>query len=365
MKMSEETYSYPEVLQLTEKMRKAEEEKERLELSLDQEQFRLEHLKLKEQMASVHQEFYFPILIPAVMTAVLVALVIAAISLRAQTAEITKMIQQGEEFMPSGGPGVALLSCVLALVFGGFFTVRMWISTIRVGKQKGYFGKSKDASTFPEQEKECRQNIAKYQTQIADLEETITMLSGKRKAMLSGQEAPIPAQGDGTWNRFRQDERQVVFTGEQKAEMCRSLESKIKRLTADYEEIDRNIQKVSQEMLWIKNGYDIFKSHVVYALVIWFAILVFGLILPGYVGTFLSIFAALYFLVALLYFYHRGKTDVVDYLIEQDSPFVKSYAFEHDVIPKEVKKKELVAERNRLLTQKERYEKELQFYKGL
>lgn len=55
----------------------------------------------------------------------------------------------------------------------------------------------------------------------------------------------------------------------------------------------------------------------------------------------------------------------MDYLIEQDSPFVKSYTFEHDVIPMEVKKKELVAERKRLLTQKERYEKELQFYKGL
>ena len=55
----------------------------------------------------------------------------------------------------------------------------------------------------------------------------------------------------------------------------------------------------------------------------------------------------------------------MDYLIEQDSPLVKSYAFEHDVIPKEVKKKELVAERKHLLTQKERYEKKLQFYKGL
>ena len=51
----------------------------------------------------------------------------------------------------------------------------------------------------------------------------------------------------------------------------------------------------------------------------------------------------------------------MDYLIEQDTPFVKSSTFEHDVIPK----KELVAERKRLLTQKERYEKELQFYKGL
>lgn len=365
MKMSEETYSYPEVLRLTEKIRKAEEEKELLELSLDQEQFRLDHLKIKEQMASVHQEFYFPILIPAVMTAVLVALVIVIISLRAQTAEITKMIQQGEEFMPSGGPGVAMLSCVLALVFGGFFTVRMWISTIRVAKQKGYFGKSKDASTFPEQEKECRQNISNYKTQIAALEETITMLSGKRKALLSGQEAPLPAQGDGTWNQFRQDERQVVFTGEQKTEMCRSLESKLKRLTTDYKEVDQKLLALSQEMLWIKNRYEAFKSHVVWAFVIFFSLLVFGLVLPGYAGTFLSIFSALFFLAALLYFYYRGKTDVVEYLIEQERPLVKSYMFEHDIVPKEIKKKELIAERKRIAEQKEHCEKELLFYKGL
>ena len=116
--------------------------------------------------------------------------------------------------------------------------------------------------------------------------------------------------------------------------------------------VDNTIERYNREITKIDQQFDSAKKMLIFAAIIFVLIVVIQNALQGVAYTISSIICVIASIIAILYLEHKCKQPILAYLVEQNKPIVEDYAFTHGLVPVAEKRKEYIEN-------KEKYEKEL------
>lgn len=116
--------------------------------------------------------------------------------------------------------------------------------------------------------------------------------------------------------------------------------------------VDNTIERYNKEITEIDQQFDTAKKLLIFAAIIFVLIVVLQNALHGVAYTISSIVCVIISIIAILYLERRCKQPILAYLVEQNKPIVADYAFTHGLVPVAEKRREYI-------DNKEKYEKEL------
>ncbi|HCJ07502.1 MAG: hypothetical protein PUC55_07105 [Lachnospiraceae bacterium] len=132
-------------------------------------------------------------------------------------------------------------------------------------------------------------------------------------------------------------------------EYYRKEEGYLKQLISH---VDNTIERYNKEITEIDQQFDTAKKLLIFAAIIFVLIVVLQNALHGVAYTISSIVCVIISMIAILYLERRCKQPILAYLVEQNKPIVADYAFTHGLVPVAEKRREYIEN-------KEKYEKEL------
>lgn len=337
-------YQKPELLLLAEKIYALKEEKRDLELKLEDEEFHLKYIPIRENRAIGQMIFNIPFLLPLVSglaTSIVVILICCIVMAKMRAMGVASDSYSG---LVMGACGIVLLLTVLFLVFGGAFTVKFFLlPEIQNVKKLTGFQKEKEES----------------ESKVAYLKERINVVERELASLIEQQEAQLDQKLQ-LENRLREagilfdeipeeDNRKTSISLKESAKDENEIQELIdyyyreEKYEKEYlNSLKQELTVINREIYKINEDFENAKKFFMFLGIIFVIVIIVQQFFTDAMEQLTSILCLFVGFYVLLYADKKYTPIIFSYLVEEEHELAKEYAFKHNMFPKKYRRRDIM-----------------------
>ena len=335
MEMGVYGYEKPEYIRLAEQIYRCKNDKEALELELNNTRFHYDYIKKRKGLVrhEVVLRLFYIIALAAFLYICMTSFFIFA----------TPFVLYGEW---------KLITRECKMLF--------MLSYNRKPERMSWIAERFNIDTFQNDTIRTEKKIEAIEAQIAVCEKELQQLYETRKELIQKRQQQEdvlrkhgilydtdPTKQSGKFSLKEEDG--WVNDIQELDEYYRKEEGYLKHLISH---VDNTIERYNKEITEIDQQFVSAKKLLIFAAIIFVLVVVIQNALNGVAYTISSMICVIISIIAILYLERKCKQPILAYLVEQNKPIVADYAFTHGLVPVAEKRKEFIEN-------KEKYEKEL------
>lgn len=340
MEMGGYSYEKPEYVRLAEQIYQCKNDKEALELELNNTRFHYDYIKKRKGL--VRHEVLFRMIYIVILAVILYKCATSEFFLNLFLYVIPFMIYWEWKLIKRECKMLFMLSYSWKPEHVSWIAERLGIDT------------------FQNDTIRTEKKIEAIEAQIAVCDQELQQLYETRKELIQKRQQQEdvlrkhgilydtnPAKQNGKFSLKEEDS--WVNDIQELDEYYRKEEQYLKHLISH---VDNTIERYNKEITEIDQQFDSAKKMLIFAAIVFVLIVVMQNALQGAAYTISSMICLIISIIGILYLERKCKQPILSYLVEQNKPIVADYAFTHGMVPVAEKRKEFVEN-------KEKYEKEL------
>ncbi len=291
--------------------------KRMLEFDLCGEEFKNEHISIRQRMASSEGRMLLGVCIP--LTIMIISCIIGIIGT-----------------VNSPGNATTLLLSVLAFAMGIYPCISMWKKYFQIMRQffsmKEMVGKGSDTPTFWLEKEITKKKIEDFKQEINSIIDKIAELSAEKTRIKEEEKLLSPSE------TLRQElEKKYGLFSEliiknHINEARYQLNIQKKDVQNRIEGLEKGLEDVNRKTVVLYNDFEIIKSKLYRYIIFFFLFILIQTICTGKLQLIVAIIGVLYTLGGAFYLYQISKDSLILMILEKKPDLFRTYAFHKNII---------------------------------
>lgn len=322
-------YEKSKIVTIEEDIYRLKSKKRMLEFDLSSEEFRRTHISTRRSMASLEGKLLLGVCIPA--TLLIVSNIITVI-----------------QCLTGGGSGLNLLLSMLIIGLGTYPCVRLWKDFFRIARQfysvGEMVGRENEKPTFWMEKEITRQKISDLKKDIFSITEKIKALSIE-KTRLKEEEgilSPLDTLRQELEEKYGAFSEQVMKN--QLTEMKLRLNTEKKDMQERIANLEKKLNEVNRKTIALYDDIEQIKCNIYKYVIVFLLFALMQNFLSGLLQVIVVVIGILYTSGGAFYLYQVSKDSVILMVLEKKPNWIKTYAFQKNIISLSDKRKKIVRE---------------------